>query len=184
MNALIASDHALPGEQYYFAFAHNGGSGTCSAFDYGTASAWGAVAHWGGTDMGWFLPEHDGGPSIGVWHYVTVTFDGITEKVYLDGVQVNTENKTLSLYPDNPLVLGSRFSTDLADDRSSPFNGGLASLKVLLAIDHTWNSALAREWLAGLAEYGPLEVIATHIWSPVTSYPCSFIQPTRCLRNE
>lgn len=43
---------------------------------------------------------------------------------------------------------------------------GQAPLKVLLAIDHTWSSALAREWLSGLAAYGPLEVIATHIWSP------------------
>ena len=47
---------------------------------------------------------------------------------------------------------------------------GLAPLKVLLAIDHTWSSALAREWLAGLAVYGPLEVIATHIWSPVEEF--------------
>lgn len=47
---------------------------------------------------------------------------------------------------------------------------GLRPLKVLLAIDHTWSSALAREWLAGLAVYGPLEVLATHIWSPAVEH--------------
>lgn len=39
-------------------------------------------------------------------------------------------------------------------------------LKVLLAIDHSWSSVLARDWLSRLAAFGPLEVLATHIWSP------------------
>lgn len=43
---------------------------------------------------------------------------------------------------------------------------GEAPLKVLLAVDHTWSSAVAREWLTGLAVYGPLEVLATHVWLP------------------
>ena len=43
---------------------------------------------------------------------------------------------------------------------------GKGPLRVLLAIDHTWRSELARNWIERLAEYGPLEVIATHVWSP------------------
>lgn len=43
---------------------------------------------------------------------------------------------------------------------------GERALKVLLAIDHTWSSALARDWIARLARYGPLDVLATHVWAP------------------
>ncbi len=47
-----------------------------------------------------------------------------------------------------------------------PWASGGQPLKVLLAIDHSWSSALARDWLTKLAGYGALEVLATHIWSP------------------
>lgn len=47
---------------------------------------------------------------------------------------------------------------------------GQRPLKVLLAIDHTWSSAVARDWLTGLAAYGPLEVVATHIWTPAEEH--------------
>jgi nucleotide-binding universal stress UspA family protein len=47
---------------------------------------------------------------------------------------------------------------------------GERPLKVLLAIDHTWSSAVAREWLIGLAAYGPLEVVATHVWTPAEEF--------------
>jgi nucleotide-binding universal stress UspA family protein len=47
---------------------------------------------------------------------------------------------------------------------------GERPLEVLLAIDHTWSSALAREWLGGLAAYGPLNVLATHVWSPADEH--------------
>lgn len=47
---------------------------------------------------------------------------------------------------------------------------GEQPLKVMLAIDHTWSSALARDWLAGLAEYGPLDVVATHLWTPAEEH--------------
>jgi nucleotide-binding universal stress UspA family protein len=43
---------------------------------------------------------------------------------------------------------------------------GERPLKVLLAVDHTWSSAVARAWLTGLAAYGALEVVATHVWAP------------------
>ena len=47
---------------------------------------------------------------------------------------------------------------------------GERPLKVLLAIDHTWSSALARDWLTALAVYGPLEVLATHVWTPAEEH--------------
>lgn len=47
---------------------------------------------------------------------------------------------------------------------------GRGPLRLLLAIDHSWSSALARNWLAQLAEYGSLNVVATHVWSPETEF--------------
>ncbi len=47
---------------------------------------------------------------------------------------------------------------------------GERPLKVMLAIDHTWSSALARDWLTGLSEYGPLDVVAMHLWNPADEH--------------
>ena len=47
---------------------------------------------------------------------------------------------------------------------------GEKPLRVLLAIDHTWSSAVARDWLTGLSVYGPLEVVATHVWTPAEEF--------------
>lgn len=47
-----------------------------------------------------------------------------------------------------------------------PWARGEEGLRVLLAVDHSWSSALAREWLTKLAAFGPLDVLAAHIWSP------------------
>ena len=47
---------------------------------------------------------------------------------------------------------------------------GERPLKVLLAIDQTWTSAVGRDWLAGLAAYGPLDVLATHLWLPADEH--------------
>ncbi|MBL9038560.1 MAG: universal stress protein [Archangium sp.] len=47
---------------------------------------------------------------------------------------------------------------------------GPKPLKVMLAIDHTWSSARARDWLEQLAEYGALDVVATFVWWPADEY--------------
>ncbi len=47
---------------------------------------------------------------------------------------------------------------------------GKARLKVMLAIDHTSSSALARDWIVRLAQFGDLELVATHIWWPFEEY--------------
>ena len=142
--AEICSTSDLAFEQYYFAFAHNGDLGNCAAFGYGTAPAWGAVAHWDWPDMGWFNPEHDGGPSINAWHYVAITFNGTTEKVYLDGVEVNSENKTLDLWLNNPFTIGCRFYDNNGWGRDWPFNGALAALQV-------YDDALSAAQIAALS---------------------------------
>ncbi len=47
---------------------------------------------------------------------------------------------------------------------------GKAPLKVMLALDPTSSSAVARDWISRLAEYGDLDLVATHIWWPNEEY--------------
>ncbi len=47
---------------------------------------------------------------------------------------------------------------------------GKAPLKVMLALDNTWSSAVARDWISRLAEFGPLDLVAAHIWWPADEY--------------
>lgn len=47
---------------------------------------------------------------------------------------------------------------------------GKAPLKVMLAIDRTSSSAIARDWISRLAQFGDLDLVATHIWWPSEEY--------------
>ncbi len=43
---------------------------------------------------------------------------------------------------------------------------GTAPLKVMLAIDGTWKSSAAREWIIQLAAFGPIDLVASYLWWP------------------
>jgi nucleotide-binding universal stress UspA family protein len=43
---------------------------------------------------------------------------------------------------------------------------GEAPLKVMLALDHTWSSSVARDWMTRLASYGAIDLVATFVWWP------------------
>lgn len=47
-----------------------------------------------------------------------------------------------------------------------PWVNGEGPLRVLLAIDHAWSAGRTRAWLQQLAAFGPLDVLAAHVWSP------------------
>jgi nucleotide-binding universal stress UspA family protein len=44
--------------------------------------------------------------------------------------------------------------------------GADSPLKVMLAFDHTAASAVARDWLARLSEFGPIHLLATQVFVP------------------
>jgi nucleotide-binding universal stress UspA family protein len=50
------------------------------------------------------------------------------------------------------------------------WTNGKAPLKVMLALDHTWSSIVARDWITRLAEYGPVDLVAAHLWWPADEY--------------
>lgn len=54
---------------------------------------------------------------------------------------------------------------------------GVAPLKVMLALDHSAGSAVARNWVFRLAEYGPLELVGAHIWWPEEEYARRQMRP-------
>jgi nucleotide-binding universal stress UspA family protein len=100
--------------------------------------------------------------------------------------QFCTEKEALLLvvgdtnHPHSPLLTGplDKFAygveTPLLVVRDpKPFQAwaeGTAPLKVMLALDHTWSSAVARDWILRLSEYGPIDLVASHIWWPLTEY--------------
>jgi nucleotide-binding universal stress UspA family protein len=43
-------------------------------------------------------------------------------------------------------------------------------LKVMLALDGSASSAVARDWLSRLAEYGAVDLVATRVWWPLEEY--------------
>ncbi len=47
---------------------------------------------------------------------------------------------------------------------------GKAPLKVMLAVDHTSSSAIARDWIIRLAKFGDLDLVAASIWWPREEY--------------
>jgi nucleotide-binding universal stress UspA family protein len=75
-----------------------------------------------------------------------------------------------------PLVVGplDRFADRLSVPvlivrDSQPFEAwasGSAPLRVMVALDRTWHSTSACEWIAGLAKYGAIDLFASYLWWP------------------
>lgn len=47
---------------------------------------------------------------------------------------------------------------------------GRARLKAMLAFDRTESSQVARDWVFRLAEFGPIDLLATQVWWPAAEY--------------
>jgi hypothetical protein len=120
-------------EEYYFAWARNGGDATCAAFGYGTSWDFGAVAHWGLTDMGFGLYYGFSTPPASQWHKIAITYNGTTEAVVVDGVVREVEDKDLAIYQNNPVTVGCRYDYNTGTLVLTPtlnFTGAVASVKV------------------------------------------------------
>ncbi len=58
------------------------------------------------------------------------------------------------------------------------WTAGAAPLKVMLALDHTWSSSVARGWIAQLAAYGPIDLTATQVFHADEEYERRGISPS------
>ena len=93
--------------------------GEYAAFMYGTSTAFGAAAHWALLDMPYStVPEND------KWHNITLTFDGMLEKVYVDGVLNNQEQKNLFIHPQCDIIVG------YSGGAGEYLSGSIASLRM------------------------------------------------------
>ena len=95
-------------------------------FGFGKQRALGAVQHGGFSDM----PYREGLPRAAKWHHVVVTFDGVFEKIFVDGKPNNQENKMLFIQAAKSFLIGAK------NNRQASFTGAIAELKVY---DHALN---------------------------------------------
>jgi len=102
-------------------WAGRGGHDAATAqFNYGSNPQYGAVGHWGFADMGFNGPP----PAAGDWHHIAVTFDGVLERVYVNGELKNTAAKPLFMHEGRQMLVGA------SDPNTENFSGYLASLEV------------------------------------------------------
>ena len=106
----------------------NGTAGTCATFNFGNIVGTGAATH--GTDP-FDLSFGTLKPSTNFWHQVAVTYDGTTEKCYLDGLLSNSKAKTLAIAAGRRVYVGCGYSFDGAAYTPDVFlPGSVASLQV------------------------------------------------------
>jgi hypothetical protein len=63
-------------------------------------------------------------PEANKWHYIVLTFDGVVEKIYVDGVLDNSQNMLLSSAIDKAkIIIGG---SDIGEN----FSGFITSLRL------------------------------------------------------
>lgn len=106
---------AIDRDEVILAWGKRGGpDGSNQAFNYGWDAAWGALGHWGAPDLGWTSGQDGGGvyatnvPAAGQWHHLVYTFDGVSQRVYSDGILKNSEGVSLNTHSGPPIILGGQ----------------------------------------------------------------------------
>ncbi|WMI65222.1 family 43 glycosylhydrolase [Aestuariibaculum sp. YM273] len=86
----------------------------CNRFKYGLANSYNALAYNSGPYGaaahldGHFDMAYKNLPTENQWHYIVLTFDGVVEKIYVDGVLDNSQNMLLSSAIENAkFIVGS-----------------------------------------------------------------------------
>ena len=122
---------------------HAGPDATTAQVNYGSNRNWGAVGHWGFADMGF----RGNAPAAGEWHHLAIVFDGVVERVYVDGRLNNAAAKMLLVNEGESIYLGA----------SAPgtefYDGYISSLRI-------YDSALAAEQIEKLySNKPPIDVL-------------------------
>ena len=110
-------------EESLVSWSKRGSSGRNMSFNYGNNGTWGAASRWN-FDMAW-LPL----PAAGEWHLLTLTYDGVTQAAYADGVFNRSQDLgagTVNIFDGIPITLGNQ----RVPDGSLASNFRLASLHI------------------------------------------------------
>jgi beta-xylosidase len=102
----------------------------CDRTEFGLANSYNALAYNSGSyGAGVHLDGHfdmkfNKIPEANKWHYIVLTFDGVVEKIYVDGILDNSQNMLLSSAVDKAkIIIG-------ASDIGENFSGFIASLRM------------------------------------------------------
>jgi len=134
---------SFTGDEYPFGWARIGTPGRGANF--GIGNYWRAVDHNDGAYQIYFFPF----PVAGAWQHVAVTYDGSTEKLYLNGVLNQTaSNRTLNIYPSDYLTLGTGVQWDGTYLDWAKFSGSINSLAI-------YDQALTQTEVEGLLVTAP-----------------------------
>lgn len=123
-----------------------GPDATTAQIGYGTHREFGAVGHWGFADMGFKSAP----PNAGQWHHLAVVFDGVIERVYVDGGLDNAQAKMLLLHQGRPIYVGA------SEPGTEFFDGYLASLRI-------YDGALSETEVQKLAADKPSADVLVHL---------------------
>jgi len=138
----------------FLSWAGRGGPDAATAqFGYGAQREFGAVGHWGFADMGF----RGAPPPAGQWRHLAVVFDGVIERLYVDGQLNNSEAKMLLMHQGRPVYVGA------SEPGTEQFDGYLASLRV-------YGGALAESQVRELAASPPVADVLVHLDSAKLDY--------------
>ncbi len=130
-----------------------GPDATTAQVGYGTHREFGAVGHWGFADMGF----QSAPPKAGQWHHLAVVFDGVIERVYVDGRLDNAAAKMLLMHAGRPIHVGA------SEPGTEFFDGYLASLRI-------YDGALPETEIQKLAADEPSADVLVHLDSARLDY--------------
>ena len=119
---------SVPSQQCVLNYGYDGGSSSTTKaeardFGYGTASYGGFTAYYGSSDTSWSAP------TVG-WHYIVVTYDQTTLRLYQDGVANHTGGAGLRTV-QTPVEVGQANGGANVSGGASIFNGYVAAARVM-----------------------------------------------------
>jgi hypothetical protein len=97
-------------EESMISWSKRNSSGRNMSFNYGSSGIWGAASRWGSADMPW-----NPAPTAAEWHLLTLTYDGQTQRAYIDGVLNNSEflgAGAVDVFDDTAITLGNQREAD------------------------------------------------------------------------
>jgi xylan 1,4-beta-xylosidase len=116
--------------------------GEFAALMYGTHPSHGAAVHW----TAWLDLPYREVPPAGQWHHIVLTFDGMVEKIYVNGRLDNMSQRNLFVHADSPIMVASSGAPN------QYFTGAIASLRM-------YDKYFPEESIRGLMELDGLEMM-------------------------
>jgi hypothetical protein len=145
-------------------------------FNYGYNGAYGAVEHGASamTDTGW--DPFGGAPLSRIWHHLVYTYDGTTQKLYVDGALVSSKAVSYTLSTGAGFALGAQWNSAGTAVSTSPAWASLALAKVRVHGDALNAAQVLNNFNVEKATFQPTPPASTFLaHGPVHRY--SFNEP-------